>query len=147
MPQLTILDDEYATLWYHSEDKIVHHKIHKFTYGQIFRQILLKGLEVFRQNSARKWLSDSRLSSVLPIADQEWALNEWYPQVFACGWAYWAVVLPDKVAGQLSMNRFMKAYIDQGLTVCVFDDAQEALHWLQTVDKDGEARDAAGEEA
>ena len=71
MPKTTIIDTDYATLWYHSEQKIVHHQFHKFIYGQEFRQVLEKGLEIFKENDAHKWLSDDRLNSTLTAEDTE----------------------------------------------------------------------------
>jgi hypothetical protein len=46
MSTMTMLDNEYVTVWYHPETKIVHHKFHKFIYGDNFRAALNKGLEV-----------------------------------------------------------------------------------------------------
>lgn len=71
MSTLTIIDTDYATLWYHPDTKIVHHQMHRFTYGEQFRQVLEKGLEIFQQYGAQKWLSDDRKNSALPAADAE----------------------------------------------------------------------------
>ena len=133
MSTLTIIDTDYATLWYHPDTKIVHHQMHRFTYGEQFRQVLEKGLEIFQQYGAQKWLSDDRKNSALPAADAEWGLHDWNPRVFASGWKYWAIVMPDKVAGQSNMDWLLRENIQNGLTVKVFDDADEALHWLESV--------------
>lgn len=133
MSKITILDKEYVTLWYHPESKIVHHQFHKFIYGDKFREVLEKGLEIFKQYGATKWLSDDRLNSALPAADSKWGLEDWNPRVFAAGWKYWAVVVPDKVAGQLNINWLMRENIAHGLQVKAFDDADEALKWLESV--------------
>lgn len=134
MSETTILDNDYATLWYHPESRIVHHKFHKFIYGEKFRSVLEKGLEVFKEHNASKWLSDDRLNSALPKEDAEWGLTDWNPRVFAQGWKYWAVVMPDKVLGQTNLNYLMRENIELGLTVQVFDDADEALEWLESVE-------------
>ena len=133
MSKQTIFDKEYATLWYYPENKIVHHEFHKFIYGAEFRNVLTTGLDIFRKNGAQKWLSDDRKNSALPTEDVNWAMGEWSPQVLAAGWKFWAVVMPDKVVGQLNMNRFMKRYIENGLTIKVFEDTDEALKWLESV--------------
>lgn len=41
--------------------------------------------------------------------------------------------MPDKVAGQMTMNRILKQYIDVGFQVRVFDDVDEAFEWLKSV--------------
>ena len=133
MSRLTIIDNEYATLYYYPEQKLVHHMFHKYIYGQEFRAVLEKGLEIFRQNGAEKWLSDDRANSALPAEDVEWGAVHWFPKVFASGWKYWAVVLPDKVVGQVNMNRIMNEYVDRGLRAQAFTDPDEALQWLETI--------------
>lgn len=133
MLKQTVFDKEYASLYYYPEPKIVHHVFHKFIYGEDFRQVLEKGLEIFQQHGAKKWLSDDRKNSALPTVDLTWGLEVWAPQVFKAGWKYWAILMPDKVAGQMSMNRIMKNYIDQGLNMQVLSETDEALKWLESV--------------
>jgi hypothetical protein len=133
MIQNTILDTEYATVWYYPEPKIVHHVFHKFIYGPEFRNVLETGLDAFKKHGAQKWLSDDRKNSALPTEDLQWGTTVWFHQAYDAGWKYWALVMPDKVAGQMNMNRIMKQYIEQGLTIKVFSDPDEALKWLETV--------------
>ncbi len=133
MTAMTILDTDYATLWYYPEAKIVRHVFHKFIYGKEFRDVLNKGVEILQTYGAQKWLSDDRKNSALATEDYEWSLNEWFPQAFNSGWKYWAIVMPDKAVGQLNMNRIMKTNIERGLSIQVFEDADEALTWLKSV--------------
>lgn len=49
----TILENDYATLWYHPESKIVHHKFHKFIYGEKFRSVLNRGLEILEEHGRK----------------------------------------------------------------------------------------------
>ncbi len=130
----TILENDYASLWYHPESKIVHHKFHKFIYGEKFRSVLNRGLEILEEHGAQKWLSDDRLNSALPKEDGIWVGTEWNARVIAAGSKFWAVVLPDKILGQTNMNRFMKDSIDKGFVVKVFEDPDEALEWLEAVE-------------
>jgi hypothetical protein len=133
MQATVISDTDYATLWYHPDKKIVHHQFHKFIHSKEFRHVLEQGLEIFEQNGAQKWLSDDRMNSALPIADSEWGQKDWFPRVFQSGWKYWAIVMPDKVAGKMNMQRFIDAYSTQGLTIDIFDEPDEALKWLESV--------------
>ncbi|MCL4249166.1 MAG: STAS/SEC14 domain-containing protein [Anaerolineae bacterium] len=129
----TIIENEYTTLWYHPDSRIVHHKWHKFIHGERFREVLEKGLEIFQERGANKWLSDDRNNSTLPAADSEWGIKDWNPRVMAAGWKYWAIVMPDKVVGKMNMQRFIDLYAEQGLNIDIFDDADEALKWLESV--------------
>jgi hypothetical protein len=128
----TILDNEFATLVYHTDKQIVHHKFHKEIGGEHFREVLNKGLEVFQQEQASKWLSDDRKNSALQPDDSNWGLSDWSPRVIAAGWKYWAIVMPERVLGQMNMQRFAKAYKEQGVTVQAFSDPDEAMLWLQS---------------
>jgi hypothetical protein len=127
----TILDNEAALLRYYSDTKIVHHEFRRFLHGEPFREVLEKGLEIFRARGACKWLSDDRRNGPITTADGEWALQSWSPRVFAAGWKYWAVVLPEKVLGQMNMKRWMSTYEKNGVTARVFSDAVEARRWLE----------------
>jgi hypothetical protein len=125
-----LIDDDAVTLRYHTKEKIVHHELKKFVHGEQFRNVLEKGLEAFIQNHAHKWLSDDRGNGPLKPADAEWAVNEWAPRVMKAGWKFWAVVMPEKVLGQMNMKRFIAMYAEQGVTVEAFTDPREAMRWL-----------------
>ncbi len=134
MSKQVILETDYATVWYHPEGKIVHHQFHKFIHGAEFRGVLEAGLVKFQQNDIHKWLSDDRLNSALPTVDTTWAQEDWFPRVFAAGWRYWAIVMPDKVVGKMNMRYFIQEVSERGLTIDIFDDPEDALKWLQTVE-------------
>jgi hypothetical protein len=128
----TLLDNERASLWYYPNKKIIHHQFRTFVYGREFRDVLETGLEAFERFGARKWLSDDRGSSAPTEEDVQWASNDWAPRVMAAGWKYWAIVMPEKVIGQLSLRRWIKMYAEKGVTVRAFTSPDEALAWLET---------------
>lgn len=47
------------------------------------------------------------------------------------GWKYWAVVLPEKVVGQLGVKRHFEEYSKVGVTARLFTDSDEAMKWLE----------------
>ena len=53
MAAVTIIDNPFATLWYHPEKRIVHHRIHQFISGKAFRDLLLTGTEVLPSTRPR----------------------------------------------------------------------------------------------
>jgi hypothetical protein len=127
-----LIDTPAVSLQYHPHTKIVHHELHQFVHGDTFRNVLEKGLEIFRKRGAKKWLSDDRGNGPLKPSDAEWALNDWAPRVMAAGWKAWAVVMPEKVLGQMNMKRWIETYAAQGVTVQAFTDPDEAMTWLET---------------
>lgn len=132
MAKETILENGAATLWYYPEDKIIHHKFHKWIHDEDFRNVLNKGCEIFKKKGANKWLSDDRGNSALKQEDTKWAQEDWFPRVFAAGWKFWAIVMPDKAVGRMNMQNIINAYAEQGLTVEIFDDDTKALEWLKS---------------
>lgn len=46
---------------------------------------------------------------------------------------YWAVVLPEKVVGQMNMKRVSDDYSKAGITAKRSSDPDEALKWVESV--------------
>ena len=120
MSTTTVLDNEFLTMWYYPEDKIVHHKFHKFVFGQAFRDGLWPGADIFEKNKAQKWLSTIGRTSALERRIQTGRRRNGSRALKKARWKYWALVMPAKAIGQMNMQRFVKTYSDQGLTVKVF---------------------------
>ena len=127
MPMMTIIDNPHATLWYHPETKIVHHRIHKFISGEPFRALLNTGANLIKKNQARKWLSDDRDNYVLAKEDLDWSRENWAPACARAGWKYWAIVQPEKVLAQVAMERLVKEYGKLGVTARFFNDPSDAM--------------------
>ena len=131
MNREVVFDNEYMTMWYYRDKKIVHHEIHKFTQGKALRDGLSEGAAILEKNGAQKWLSDDRQNTVIGKEDTEWTATVWRPRVIKAGWKYWALVLPEKVVGQMVMKRIIKEYADTGVTVEIFSDPDKAMKWLE----------------
>jgi hypothetical protein len=134
MSEMTIIKNEYATLIYYPESKIVHHIFHKPISGQVFRNILDTGADTLEKNQASKWLSDDRGNLALPQDDTEWSKTNWFPRAVKAGWKYWALVVPDDFMARVNMNEFVDSYLNQGLRIAVFTDTEEAMKWLKICD-------------
>lgn len=132
MPPLVIIDSDSRCLWYHPDKQIVHHQFHQFIWGSDFRELLLAGAELLKKHKARKWLSDDRGMPVLRIEDIQWAQTEWFPSMVQAGWKYWAIVQPEKVIGQINIERLMKEFSAAGIVARYFSDPDEAMHWLES---------------
>src|SRR3954471_6951500 len=115
MPSQTIINNAFVTLWYHPEKKIVHHQLHKFIAGPPFRELLMKGTELLKNNQAQKWLSDDRSNSALRQDDLEWSETDWAPVTAKAGWKFWAIVQPEKVLAQVALERLTAKYAKLGV--------------------------------
>jgi hypothetical protein len=127
----TIVENEFATLRYYPESKIIHHQFHKPTFGKTFRSVLLQGLITLKQHHVRKWLSDDRENSALGSENTDWSQNIWAPQARAAGWNRWAIVLPRELVGQMNMRQFIELNLGKGVAVSVFSEPDQALVWLE----------------
>jgi hypothetical protein len=131
MPKETIIENEYATMWYYPEQKIVVHKIHKFIYGETFYKFLLTGTDLIIKNHARKWLSDDRDCPVLRQEDMDWGQTNWFPQTVKAGWKWWAIVKPEKAIGQMNLETLVSIYSKMGITAKFFTNPDDAMKWLE----------------
>jgi len=136
MPTL-ILDDEYESLWYHPEEKVVHHKIKGFLRQGMFEKLLSAGAELMEKHGARKWLSDDRSNVVVSPEDIEWADEVWFPRVRKAGFEYWAVVVPSLTVGAVQLKNLQARRREQGVTVELFETVEAAMAWLARVGTDG----------
>ena len=134
MANLTVLSNEYATLVYNEDKKLVHHTFLQPIGGQEFRNVLLAGLDCFKKYGATKWLSDDRLNSALSREDGKWATQEWSKMVLDAGWKTWALVVPHDIMGRLNLIEFVNLYHKQGVRVNVFTDPDAAISWLDGIE-------------
>ncbi|MBO8131378.1 MAG: hypothetical protein H0Z29_07665 [Candidatus Marinimicrobia bacterium] len=126
-----VFDNEYATVWVYPEKGIIHHKFKKFIWGEGFRQTMMNAADAFEKYGCTKWLSDDRENSALRPEDIEWGQKVWEPRVLKAGWKHWAVILPEKVVGQMNMKKIIDRYKSIGVNVKVFSDSEEAMEWLE----------------
>jgi hypothetical protein len=128
---ITILDNEYASLWYYPEDKIIHHQFKQYIYGEHFREVMGTSAEAYEKYGCRKYLSDDRGNSAIHPEDRAWGDANFTPRVIKAGWTHWALVMPKKVIGQLNMARLVAEYRSMGVEVKVFSDPDKAMEWLK----------------
>lgn len=131
-----ILDNEYATLKYHPDTKIVHHVFHQEISGTKFREVLNAGVGALQENSAHKWLSDDRNNSALSDEDTEWSKTDWFPRARAAGWKFWALVVPPDLMARINLKEFVDTYYELGLRTMVFVEPEEAMEWLAKVSEE-----------
>lgn len=130
MTYQTIVDHEWATVRYHPDDKYISHTFHQPISGQIFRETMNAGLDALALNQAQKWLSDDRKNAEFTPEDIDFALNDWGPRAAKAGWKYWALVVPESVAGRSNMTAIVEFFFSLGVRVMVFSDLEKARAWL-----------------
>lgn len=130
MSEISIVDNEYITVSYLPDEKIVQHTIHQPLSGQPFRDALNAGTAALAEYGACKWLSDDRKNGPLTPEDSKWGDTHWNRRTIDLGWKYWAMVVPEEIAAAGSLLPVMQDLAGRGLRVMVFTDPAEAMDWL-----------------
>jgi hypothetical protein len=131
-PEVAI-QNEYVTLVYYPDKKIVHHTFHKPVPSKDLRAILNGGTELLQKHGACKWLSDDRGNGPLSAEDTEWAMSDWSPRSIKAGWKFWALVVPESVKARMNLKEFVDLYFQKGLRIMVFTQLDEAMEWLESM--------------
>src|SRR3954465_10402185 len=95
MTSLTVINNEFAQLYFHKETGIVHHHLTNLIDSDHMRTVLYTGIDLLTKYGACKWLSDNRFMNPHAEEDADWINNDWFPKVLAAGWKYWALVVPE----------------------------------------------------
>lgn len=133
MSKELIYDSPSATLWFHPEKKILHHKIHRYMPEEEEKEFLLLGTKTLQERDAQKWLSEDQTSSAMNKDFFEWGTTEWFPKTIAAGWKYWAIIQPNHIISQIEHEKMAKDYGAMGIEARFFDAVEEALEWLESI--------------
>ena len=133
MKPITIIEDEYAGLWYHPDSRVVRHQIRGFLPRGYFEKLLTTGAEYLERHGAQKWLSDDESSVVIAQEDVELGDTVWAPRVIKAGFKYWAIVNPSGAVAAQQMKTFVAEYRERGVSVRLFENVSDALAWLDSV--------------
>lgn len=132
MRKEVIIENDDVSLYCYPEIGVVHHVLHKFCYGDTFRNLMTKGADTFIKYKCTKWLSNDKSNSALRQEDIEWGQKNWEGRIIK-NWKYWALIVPNKVVGQMSMKPIIQRYAGMGVQVQLFENEKDALDWLASV--------------
>lgn len=130
MTEHVLLDTEYATVRYDDEHEFIYHTFHQPIGGEHFRTTLNTGLDTLVKHKAVKWLSDDRKNAEFAPEDAQFAITDWGPRAAKGGWKFWALVVPESLAGRDSMQGIVQTFFDLGVQVRIFSDPDTARDWL-----------------
>lgn len=94
-----------------------------------YREGLNEGLALVRQHSAENWLADLRELKTVSQEDQEWTQAEWHPRAFETSLANMAIVQPESVVAEMSVEDLVQELGEQ-ITMQIFDNREDARAWL-----------------
>ena len=133
MSRITLVENDYITLEYLTDKKVIYHTIHKPIGSPELRSALNIGTEALKKYGACKWLSDDRKNGPLAREDAEWGFVDWNPRTIKAGWKYWANVVPTDVVSAGTLTPVIESLYGMGLRMMVFDNLEEAMEWLDSL--------------
>ena len=134
MPLIDVVKNEFVTLQYLHEQKMLYHIVHKPVDEEIFKSALNTGVEMLGKNKIGKWLSDDRKNGPFSQAFSEWAINDWIPHAIEAGWQYWANVVPEDLEAAGTLMPFIEVLQEKGLRMGIFTHTEKAVEWLENID-------------
>lgn len=131
MSVITISDDDYATVTYLEEDRIIDLTWHQSTHGADFRDRLNTVLQLVEDYGSTKLLADDRKKIGIQEDDIQWVLNDWLPRALDAGWKYWALVAAMDGKTLINFKKIIDHFRNEGMSIMVFDTPDIAQRWLK----------------
>lgn len=134
MSEVIIVDNEFITVRYLDDQRIIYHTVHKPLTDQVLKDAVNAGTDALREYGACKWLSDDRKNGPVSPEIVEWGREDWNPRTIAAGWKYWANVVPEELASAGTLAPIIGDLSKLGLRMEVFTDLEEAFQWLDRME-------------
>jgi len=132
MLPIVIVDNEFLTLQYLPDKKMLYHTVHKpIVDDEAFKVPLDAGTEALKKYGVIKWLSDDRLNGPLSPTFLEWSAKDWQPRTIAGGWKFWANVVPSAMVAAGTLMPVIDNLFEMGLRMALFSDLDKAFEWLE----------------
>ena len=126
----TVFENDYGTVRYEDEHGYVFHTFNRPIGVLPFQEVLNAGLDALAANEATKWMSDDRKNAEFAPEDIQFAVGDWGPRAAAAGWKYWALVVPEDIAGRASMTDIINTFYELGVQVAIFVNLEDAQKWI-----------------
>jgi hypothetical protein len=132
----TLHDDPDATIDVHPEQRLVRLTSKRPTSGPDYRAMLMRLLDVIKDQKLKLWLSDGRKAGPVLYADQVWTMNEFAPMLRAAGLERIAIVNSTDGLNLLAVDRMVNATpSDAPYDIAFFEDPAIAQLWLMDPSK------------
>jgi hypothetical protein len=130
MAEVVIVDNEFITVKYLDDKKIIYHTVHKPIPDEPLKKALNAGTDALIEFGACKWLSDDRKNGPVSPEIAAWGREDWDPRTIAGGWKYWANVVPEELVAAGALSPVIEALFELGLRMMVFTSLEPAFQWL-----------------
>lgn len=125
------IDNEFVKLYYVEEDKMIISSWKKTPTSEIYREVFEKLYDVIVENSATKFLSDTKLQGAISPEDRNWLSNVMMHRGLSAGLTHIATVLAKDVFKKYYLSKLQKDSTKVGMYAFeMFDDFDKAKEWL-----------------
>jgi hypothetical protein len=123
-------EQDYAIVEYDKRTDAVVGRLLKFAEGEPFHEYMEALIEATKDTGSNKMLADtSQFDSAVTQEDQAWSVKDWAPRAEDAGVGYMALVMPESVVAQMSVDSIVEMAEDS-IERSLFDDVDEAKDWL-----------------
>lgn len=127
----TLHDDPDATIDVHPVQRLVRLTWKRAVSGPEYRALLMRVLDVVKDQQLELWLSDGRKAGPILYDDQVWTMQEFTPLVLAAGLRRIAIVNSQDGLNLLAVDRMVNATPPGApYDIGFFEDPAIAQLWL-----------------
>jgi len=123
-------EEPHLVIHWDDEVKCVQMEWKGFSYGELFRTGLNKGLQLVIERKTHRWLADLRKLGIVNQEDQNWSNNDWFPRALLGGVRRMAIVVPTSELAKMSVDAIMSKVDSLQLEIAYFDDVAKAKEWV-----------------
>lgn len=102
----------------------------KIATSEQYREGHEKFLELISKEQFVRWVLNFRNAKKIPVPDQNWTIQEWFPRAIATNAQKIGIVLSSDIFAQIAVRNIINSVTTSGLQVAFFDTEEEAKGWL-----------------
>lgn len=129
---LALFENRFIIIKWNEQHKYLFTKRIGFCNGEDFRMINNRFIELVKEKTCSKQLTDTTEMKVVAQEDQQWFTTDYLPRLKEAGLRYLAVVLPTSALAKLSVQAVQNGAINNKLETAYFDKIAEAEEWLNS---------------
>lgn len=130
----TYFKNEFITIQYNTEQRIIQLTWLGFVDSAILRQGLDMAINLAKEKKLHLWIMDQRLRRVLRSEDAEWIINDWFPRFYQANTkSKVAILLPEDTFGEYNTRKNLKEIETRHKKMPAYrymTTVQQALYWL-----------------
>ncbi|OJJ20021.1 hypothetical protein BKI52_16230 [marine bacterium AO1-C] len=131
----TYLRNEFITIQYTTEQKIIQLTWTGFVDSDLLRNGLDKAIELARRYQLQFWVMDQRLRRVLRPSDAEWIITDWFPRFQEIDpKSKVAILLPEDTFGEYNTRKNLQEIEKRYAKVMpyqYFHTLKQAQYWFE----------------